>query len=470
MGGGDGLAGAARTGYDGGGYLGLGQSRRLGSCAGEAVVVTAGMRLVELLTKEFTPAVGCTEPAAIALATATAYHALGGEPREITVSLSTNVLKNAWAVGIPGTSDTGIEVAALLGVVLNRPEAGLELFSLVSEKAVEQVRRLRERCPVTVTSRDSVPRVYIHARVVTDRGVAIAETRERHAWVRLLAVDGCQTNASTAEEEHGVVSPKTIGTLADVLSTVSTIPPDDLDFLLERASLNLQIARAGLATDDGVGMSVLQHDPISGAMLGQGIAARLALHAAAACDARMAGVQLPVASCGGSGNLGITASVPVLLGAEELGAPRKKTTRALAVSLVTSLYVKEFLGRLSPVCGCALGGGSGVAAGLAFLCGGDTNTMAAAVTNVVATLAGMLCDGGKVGCSLKVWSTVMTACQAALLAVKGRAVPAGNGLVGPDLETTLCNLATLSSEGMASADRVLVSVLQGRMGSDARAL
>ena len=430
-------------------------------------MVTAGMRLVELLTKEFTPAVGCTEPAAIALATATAYHAIGGEPREITVSLSTNVLKNAWAVGIPGTSDTGIEVAALLGVVLNRPDAGLELFSLVSEKAVEQARRLRERCPVTVTTQDSVPRVYIHARVVTDRGVAIAETRERHAWVKLLAVDGCETNASSAEQERDVVSPRTIGSLADVLSAVSSIPLRELDFLLERASLNVEMAKAGLATDDGIGISALRHGALPEAMLGQGIGARLALHAAAACDARMAGVQLPVASCGGSGNLGITASVPVLLGAEELGTPREKMARALAASLVTSLYVKEFLGRLSPVCGCALGGGSGVAAGLACLCGGDVSVMSAAVTNVVATLAGMLCDGGKVGCSLKVWSTVMTACQAALLAVNGRAVPAGNGLVGPNLEATLCNLARLGSEGMASADQVLVSVLQGRTGSEA---
>ncbi|MGE5585458.1 MAG: L-serine ammonia-lyase, iron-sulfur-dependent, subunit alpha [Bacillota bacterium] len=425
-------------------------------------------RIVKLLASEFTPAVGCTEPAAIALATATAYHAIGGEPREIGVSLSTNVLKNAWAVGIPGTTDTGIEAAALLGVVLNRPEAGLELFSLVSEGAVREARRLRERCAVTVTTRDSVPRVYIHARVATDRGVAIAETRERHASVRLLEVDGrqevdgCRLDPGCLPEECGAISPTSIGTLAEALSVILNMPSHDLDFLVERAALNLEIARAGFATDEGIGMSALREGPAAETLLGAGMASRLALHAAAACDARMAGVQLPVASCGGSGNLGITASVPVMLGAEELGVPREKTARALAASLMTTLYVKEFVGRLSPVCGCALGGGSGVAAGLAFLCGGNTSTMAAAVTNVVATLAGMLCDGGKVGCSLKVWSTVMTACQAALLAANGRAVPAGNGLVGPELEKTLCNLAVLNSEGMASVDRVLVTILGGR--------
>jgi len=242
------------------------------------------------------------------------------------------VLKNAWAVGIPGTTDTGIEVAALLGVVLNRPEAGLELFSLVSEGAVREARRLRERCAVTVTTRDSVPRVYIHARVVTDQGVAIAETRERHASVRLLEVDGCQLDPGCLPEECGAISPTSIGTLAEILSVILDIPSHDLDFLVERAALNLEIARAGFATDEGIGMRALREGLVAETVFGPGTASKLALHAAAACDARMAGVQLPVASCGGSGNLGITASVPVMLGAEELGVPREKMARALAAS------------------------------------------------------------------------------------------------------------------------------------------
>ena len=199
------------------------------------------------------------------------------------------MLKNAWAVGIPGTTDTGIEVAALLGVVLNRPEAGLELFSLVSEGAVREARRLRERCAVTVTTRDSVPRVYIHARVVTDRGVAIAETRERHASVRLLEVDGCQLDPGCLPEECGAISPTSIGTLAEILSVILDIPSHDLDFLVERAALNLEIARAGFATDEGIGMRALREGLVAETVFGPGTASKLALHAAAACDARMAG-------------------------------------------------------------------------------------------------------------------------------------------------------------------------------------
>lgn len=417
-------------------------------------------QLVEVLNREFVRAVGCTEPAAIALTTATAYHAIGGNPLEIDLSLSTNVLKNAWAVGIPGTNDTGIDVAALLGVVVNRADAGLELLSFVSDRTVDEMRRLKGRCKVNVRVHTDMPGVYIHARVLTDSGTAAAQTLNKHSFTRLLEVNGAPASTSFLSQECDGPSLRSFGSLPDLIPAITSAPASDLAFLVERAELNLKMAEAGLRMGNGLGVRVLKEQSLTETVLGPGLANRLALYAAVACDARMAGIQRPVATYAGSGNLGITATVPLLLTGRELHNSWDATMHALAVSLTTTLYIKEFLGRLSPICGCAVGAGGGVSAGLAYLFGGGLEAVAAAVTNTVATLAGVLCDGGKVGCSLKVWSSVMTACQAALLAVSGKSVPVGNGVVGQDLEKTLSNLATVSLEGMPSIDRVLVSILQ----------
>ncbi|MCR4425460.1 MAG: L-serine ammonia-lyase, iron-sulfur-dependent, subunit alpha [Firmicutes bacterium] len=444
-------------------------------------------RILDTLKTEFIPAVGCTEPVAIALACAVAYNAIGGDLHELHLELSPNMFKNARAVGIPGIQHAGIDTAALLGVVLDNPRAGLEVFSAVSPRHVSLVQALKKRCTPRIEVKDDTPSVYVRARVVTDRGTAAAATVHRHTDARLVEVNGHavdtwpsggtrQEPCSFSHAQSHSPALRTLGSLPEIASAILSAPASDLDFLCERAEVNLDMAEAGLTMDGGLGIGRIGAAGLRGcacdagreqtAGSGVNVGWDLALYAAAACDARMAGVQKPVVTCAGSGNLGISATVPVLLGARRASATREKLARALALSLATTIYVKEYFGRLSPVCGCAVAAGAGTAAGLVHLWGGWAGQSMGAVTNVLATLAGMLCDGGKVGCALKVWTSVTTASQAALLALAGCEVPEGNGIVGAHLDETLSNLARVTSEGMRTADRVMVGILAG--GPDGR--
>lgn len=439
-------------------------------------------RILDTLKTEFIPAVGCTEPVAIALACAAAYNAIGGNLHELHLELSPSMFKNARAVGLPGIQQTGIDTAALLGVVLNNPRAGLEVFAAVSPRHVSLVQALKKRCTLSIEVKDDTPPIYVRARVVTDRGTAVAAAVHRHAEVRLVEVNGHavdtrpsdgtqQEPCSFSHAQSHSPALRTLGSLPEIASAILGAPAGDLDFLCERAEVNLDMAEAGFTMDGGLGIGRIGAaspgrcvcDTGGEQSTGSGVNTvwDLALYAAAACDARMAGVQKPAVTCAGSGNLGISATVPVLLEARRVCATRERLARALALSLITTIYVKEYFGRLSPVCGCAVAGGAGTAAGLVHLWGGGVRHAMSAVTNVLATLAGMLCDGAKAGCALKVWTSVITSSQAALLALGGWEVPEGNGIVGAHLDETLSNLARVTSEGMRTADRVMVGILTG---------
>lgn len=408
------------------------------------------MDLVPTLDQEIVPAVGCTEPVAIALTSAAAMNAVNGRLRLLELATSMNVFKNARAAGIPGCVDTGIELAAALGAAIARPEASLEIFSYVGPETLAAARLMLEtaefRTGVDMNRND----MYVRCRVVTDAGEAIAETVGRHHNVHVVSLNGKDVPRDV--EHNGNERPllRDKASFRELVEAVYDAPRGTFDFLISRTNANLKMVDSGYKMGQGLGIDLAKEiSPKS-----------YADYAATACDARMSGVQKPVCTCAGSGNLGISATVPVLVAGRAEGTSPDLIAGSLALSLAVTIYVKEYFGLLSPVCGCAVAAGAGSAAGLVMLRGGDASAVESAASAVLATLAGMLCDGGKVGCALKVWTAVSTAEKSASLALAGGSIPSGNGIVGRTIDDTLSALEYVTKEGLSHLDSVLVDVMR----------
>ncbi len=405
--------------------------------------------LRSILEAEVAPAVGCTEPVAIALTAAAAMNAVGGRLLKMELVTGVGIFKNARAVGIPGTDGVGIELAAALGAAIARPEAGMEILFLVTPdmvKAADDMMRTAEfRSDVDLDRAG----VYVRCLVQTSEGEAVAETVGRHNNVRVLSVNGREVPGPVGGNDAGRQPLRQMGSFKQMLASVWAAPADAFPFMVDRTLKNLELAEYAMLSAPGMGIGkCADSSPGASATL-----------TAAACDARMSGVQKPVCTCAGSGNQGISATVPVLSAARAQGASDEVADRCLALSCLVTLYIKEYLGLLSPVCGCAVAAGAGAAAGLTMLGGGGPIAAEDAASAVLATLAGMLCDGGKVGCAMKVWAAVSTAEEASRLALAGYRIPAGNGIVGADIDATLLVLERVAKEGMSLLDRALVSAM-----------
>ena len=406
--------------------------------------------LVSKLDREIVPAVGCTEPVAIALTSAAAMKTVRGILRLLELATSMNIFKNARAAGIPGCVDTGIELAAALGAAIARPEAGLEIFSYVDSETHRAAGFMLETAEFRTCVDMNRNDIYVRCRIVTDMGEAIAETVGRHHNVHLVSLNGKDVPRDVEHNGHERLMLRDLASFRTLVEAVYDAPCGAFDFLMPRANINLEMADSGCEMSQGLGI---------GRADGKDVPGSYATYTAAACDARMSGIQKPVCTCAGSGNLGISATVPVLAAGRAEGTPPDLVARSLALSLAVTIYVKEYFGLLSPVCGCAVAAGAGSAAGLVMLRGGDASAVENAASAVLATLAGMLCDGGKVGCALKVWTAVSTAEESACLALRGGRIPSGNGIVGCTIDETLATLRHIARDGLSNLDRVLVDVM-----------
>ncbi|MBS4020959.1 MAG: serine dehydratase subunit alpha family protein [Dethiobacter sp.] len=416
--------------------------------------------ILAFIKKEIVLAIGCTEPSAIALTAAHAYKLSPGKVEKIKMLASSNIYKNAKAVGIPGTLSTGVNLAVALGVVIKEPTLDLTIFSTLTDDDVSIATTLLGEIPLSVEIGYDLPSVYIDIEVKTSTGSGRAVISGFHTNLVLLK-KGQKVIFSKLDEEVG--TQKALLTrypLEGLIEKVLSLPASSLEFLLQGIELNLKMAEAGTRMQGGMKIGSRWKSLMDRGLLGDDLTNRISYLTAAACDARMAGIQMAVMSSAGSGNHGLVAIIPIALAAEELKCSREKTAQALAISHLVTIYVKEYTGRLSPVCGCGVAAGSGASAGLAYLLGGEMNVITGAIKNMVSSLAGMICDGGKVGCALKLSTSASTAWYSALLAREGLEVPPGNGIVEESVSETLSNLGKVSREGMAQVDRAVISVLE----------
>lgn len=415
--------------------------------------------ILQLLKEEIAPALGCTEPIAVALACARAAETLGRAPESIVVHVSPNIFKNGMGVGVPHTTMKGLPIAAALGALGGRSEAQLEVLKSIEKHTALQAEMLVRMGRVQAQVRENVGSLYIESICQAGGDTARVVIRDRHTHIESVELNG-QTLMRNELKEESAASPSSRHS-AQTLDTdriyafATEVDLAEVEFLYEGAEMNRAAAEEGFRGDYGLRVGktlaaspILRDDPMTHAMS----------LTAAGVDARMSGCGLPVMSNSGSGNQGLTATLPVLALAECQGSSRERLLRALVLSNLLAIHTKTSLGRLSALCGCVVAA-AGAACGITYLLGGALREIKGALNNMVANVSGMICDGAKEGCALKVATGVSAAVQAAILARAGVTASANDGIIDNDVERTILNLATVGSKGMAETDRLILDIM-----------
>lgn len=419
-------------------------------------------RIIDLINREVVPAIGCTEPIAVALCTARAAETLGAGPERIAVRLSANILKNAMGVGIPGTGMIGLPIAVALGALIGRSEYRLEVLRDVTPEAVERGREMIGRRCISIGLKEGVcEKLYIEAEVEAAGHRAVAVIAGGHTDFVFVSRDGevlfDKRTPAGCDEEAGEVPL----TLARVWDFAMTSPVEELRFILETRRLNMAAAERSLAGEYGHCVGRTLRCDRERKVMGDSLFTRILSYTSAACDARMAGAMIPVMSNSGSGNQGIAATLPVAVYADEVHASEEQTIRALALSHLTVIYIKQSLGRLSALCGCVVAA-TGSSCGITYLMGGGYDQAAAAVKNMIANLTGMICDGAKPSCAMKLTSGVSTAVLSAMMAMDGRCVSSVEGIIEEDVDRCIRNLTAIGREGMDETDRLVLRIMTNK--------
>ena len=416
-------------------------------------------KIIALINREVVPAIGCTEPIAVALCTARAAELLDTQPEKIEVRLSANILKNAMGVGIPGTGMIGLPIAVALGALVGRSEYRLEVLRDVTPEAVGRGARYIDEKRVCISLKEDIAeKLYIEVEASAGERRAVAVIAGGHTAFVYLERDGevllDKRTASVAEEEAGEVPL----TLRRVWDFAMTAPLDELRFILETRRVNKAAAERAFAGEFGHCVGRTLRCERERRVMGDSIFSRILSYTSAACDARMAGAMIPVMSNSGSGNQGIAATLPVVVYADETAVDEEHTIRALVLSHLTVIYIKQSLGRLSALCGCVVAA-TGSSCGITYLMGGAYEQVAAAVKNMIANLTGMICDGAKPSCSMKLTSGVSTAVLSAMMAMDGHCVTPVEGIIEEDVDKCIRNLTAIGRDGMNETDRLVLGIM-----------
>lgn len=416
-----------------------------------------------LLHKEVIPAIGCTEPVAVSLCVAKACEALGTLPERISVALSPNIYKNAMGVGIPNTGMTGLPIAVALGAVAGRSEYELEVLKDADAAAVEQAKGYLKSAEIKIDiDRQTKQMLYIRAEVFAGDDCAVAVIEGAHTNFTLVSRNGqvlfnaeAAEGSSCSEEDEATLS------LAQVYEYATTVPLEQIEWLADAERMNIGAAEVSFTGDYGHGLGRLMHNNARESIFGDTLFTKILSYTSGACDARMSGAMVPVMSNSGSGNQGISATVPVVVFGREKGVSEEKLLRALALSHLTVVYIKQSLGRLSALCGCVVAA-TGSSCGITYLMGGEFKEICFAVKNMVANLTGMICDGAKPSCSLKVTSGVSTAVLSAVLAIEQRHTTSLEGIIDDDVDKCIANLTNIGKNGMRETDKLILEIMTNK--------
>ena len=441
--------------------------------------------IIALIKQEVIPAIGCTEPIAVALCVAKATEILGCKPHRIEAYLSANILKNAMGVGIPGTGMIGLPIAIALGALIGKSEYGLEVLKECTPDAVEAGKRMIADEAISIKLKENITeKLYIEitasAATTATSGATTASSATAASGATTASscpqtataiIAGGHTNfiylshngevlldaplKSTAEQNGN----KTALTLKKVYDFATTAPLEEIEFILEAQRLNKAAAETSFKGRYGHQLGrTLKESTREMSILGNNTFSKILSYTTAACDARMAGVMVPVMSNSGSGNQGITATLPITIYAEENNKSREELIRALTLSHLTVIYIKQSLGRLSALCGCVVAA-TGSSCGITYLMGGGYNQISFAVQNMIATLTGMVCDGAKPSCSLKIASGVSTSLLSAILAMEEKCVSSVEGIIDNDVDKSILNLTRIGSESMNETDHTVLDIM-----------
>lgn len=417
-------------------------------------------QIIDLINVEVIPAIGCTEPIAVALCVAKATETLGCRPEKIDVALSANILKNAMGVGIPGTGMHGLPIAIALGALIGKSEYQLQVLKECTPEAVEEGKKVIVQKIINISLKEGITeKLYIEVTCSAGNDSATAIISGSHTNFIFVERNGetllsnAEGSSSDEDEENSLEL-----TMRKVYDFATTAPLDEIKFILKTAELNKAAAEESFKSNFGHSLGRMLQDKKQSYILGNGIIGRILSYTSGACDARMAGAMIPVMSNSGSGNQGISATLPVTIFAEENHNSEEELTRALILSHLTVIYIKQSLGRLSALCGCVVAA-TGSSCGITWLMGGDYRQITFAVKNMIANLTGMICDGAKPSCSLKVTTGVSTALLSAMMAMDEKCVSSVEGIIDDDVDRSIHNLTRIGAVGMNETDNIVLDIM-----------
>lgn len=420
--------------------------------------------IIRLIHREVIPAIGCTEPIAVALACAKAAEVLGDRPERVEVYLSANILKNAMGVGIPGTGMVGLPIAIALGSLIGRSAYGLEVLKDLSPEGLAAGKAMVERKCISIALKEQVDKLYIE--VVSHRGDEESRVVISHAHTHFsfIARNGevLYNEESGASHEELEADEEIALNFGLVYDFAMQMPLEEIRFILETARVNEAAAKASMeAGCYGHTVSQTFAGEFGKRFLGDSVYTHMLAMTAAACDARMDGAMIPVMSNSGSGNQGLSATLPVVSFAKDMQSSEEQLIRALMLSHLMVIYIKQSLGRLSALCGCVVAA-TGASCGITYLMGGSRQQLTYAIKNMIGNITGMICDGAKPSCALKVSSGVSTAMLSALMAMEQKVVTPVEGIIDEDVDRSIANLTSIGSKGMESTDRLVLDIMTAK--------
>ena len=419
-------------------------------------------QIINLVKREVVPAVGCTEPIAVSLCVAKATETLGCVPQKIDVLLSANILKNAMGVGIPGTNMIGLPIAVALGALAGKSEYNLEVLKDITPSDVERGKKMIEDKVININlKKDINEKLYIEVNCQAGDDTACAIIAGSHTTFIHIAKNNDVLYQKQVSSNSHLATDEPVLNMRKVYEFATETPIDEISFILEAGRMNKSAAEQSLKGSYGhcLGKTLLGSQERR--IMGNNVFSDILSYTSAACDARMAGAMIPVMSNSGSGNQGISATLPVVIYAEENVKTEEQLARALMLSSLTVIYMKQSLGRLSALCGCVVAA-TGSSCGITYLMGGSYQQICFAVKNMIANLTGMICDGAKPSCSMKVTSGASTALLSAMMAMEQRCVTDLEGIIDNDVDQCIRNLTKIGSEGMSQTDELVLGIMTSK--------
>ena len=425
---------------------------------------TTRQRIIALINKEVVPAMGCTEPMAVALAVAKSKEMVGTVPERIEARLSANILKNAMGVGIPGTGMIGLPIAIALGAIIGNSAYGLEVLKDITPTAIDEARRYVAANRIDIGLKEDISeKLYIE--IIATAGAQTAKTIIAGGHTNFICAElngnNLLNNMSAGSNNQNAEHQDIMLDMKLAYDFATTAPLQEIAFIKQTMEYNMKAAQEAIKGNYGHNLGKTIDRPLAKGIFGNSIFSHIIAKTASACDARMGGAVIPVMSNSGSGNQGICATNPVAVYAIENENTEEELIRALTLSHLTAIYIKQSLGKLSALCGCVVAS-IGSSCGITYLMGGDYVHVCNAVKNMIANLTGMICDGAKPSCSLKITSGVSTAVLSALLSMEGKCVTSAEGIIDDDVDKSIHNLTSIGADAMRNTDDMVLNIMTNK--------
>jgi L-cysteine desulfidase len=418
---------------------------------------------IKVVKREVVPALGCTEPISIALAASIAANKLSNPPQRITASVSANLMKNGMGVGVPGTGMVGLPIAAAVGALAGDPQAGLEVLKNIEQEDVIQAKSMIDQGCIEIDIADVTNVLYTKVTAFDGTDTVSVTIADGHTNVVSIEENGISIYVPSLNIDHNKAEPKAVdpfehASASDVVEFAINAPLQDIEFIEAAGELNDRLSVEGLSCDYGLQIGATFKRNVERGLLSGGLLTEVLTRTSSASDARMDGAMLAAMSNSGSGNQGIAATMPVLVTAQFLQSNREKTIRALMMSHLMAIYIKSHQNKLSALC-AATTAGMGSVAGMTWLLGGNQQQINYAISNMIGDISGIICDGAKAACSMKVSSSAGAAVKAALMAIDGVRVTGNEGIVADDVDASIQNLSSLANGSMKQTDEQILQIM-----------